>query len=275
MEPWEKDQAELNALKNQYRLTWCFEYDLETLGGILWYKPSGEFIGCSARDPSEALLDVKGFIQEHNLQIPSYRTPLSKMFLLQGSRQPGLEAYSFGQQKPDSTKFLPENMDLEYDCMIPVGDHPGAFGVQRKHHIHEGVDLYANEGDRVYAMVTGNVVAVIEDFTGPECGMPWWNKTSAVAIEDENGVWIYGEIRVGSDIKVGCEVKAGTDIGGVLTVLKENKGRPMAMLHLERYSKGTTESVGVWELNTPQPSNLIDPTPELITGLLLAQEDEL
>lgn len=270
MEQWQKDQDELNAIKNKYHLTWCHECDLTSVGGLLWYKPSGEFLGCIDGDePETALSQLKQLIEEQDVQVPTYCKPLNKSIILQGSSQPGLEAHGFGQTRPDSTKFLPEAMDLKYDSMVPITGHPGAFGYKRKNHIHEGVDLYANEGDRVYSMVDGVVVAVIEDFTGPECGMPWWNKTSAVAIEDAHGVWIYGEIRVGSDIQVGQLVKAGMDIGGVLQVLKEDKGRPMAMLHLERYTKGTTESVGLWKLDEPQPENLLDPTPDLIEGLLL------
>lgn len=272
MDPWEKDQDELNALKNKYHLTWCFEYDLSSMGGILWYRPSGGCIGLTPQDPREALVLVKQFIAEHNLQVPTYCKPLNKMVTLQGVRQPGLEAHFPGAKPPDSTKFLPEKMDLEYDCMIPIHGHPGGFATARKNHIHEGVDLYANNGDRVYAMVTGKVVAVIEHFTGPGCGMPWWNQTSALAIEDEKGVWIYGEIAVGVDIKVGQTITKGTDIGSVKQVLKEDKGRPMSMLHLERYTVGTTESVGIWELNAERPTNLLDPTPELITGLCLAAE---
>ena len=273
MDAWEKDLAELNALKNKYSLTWCHEYDLTTIGGIFWYKPNGECIALFPQDPTYALPEMKRLIAEQNIQVPTYCKPLNKMFMLQGVRQPGLEAHGFGGPKPDSTKFLPENMDRGYDVMVPVEGHPGAFGSVRKNHIHEGVDLYAEHGDRVYAMVTGKVVAIIEDFTGPGCGMAWWNKTSALAIEDEKGVWFYGEIKVGGGIKVGDVIKAGTDIGGVIQVLKEDKGRPMSMLHLERYTVGTTESVGLWELNTPQPTNLLDPTFELVDGLLLGPSE--
>lgn len=274
MDQWQQDQDAVNAIKNKYHLTWCHEYDLESIGGIFWYKPNGECIGLFEKDPTVILAELTRIIAEGGIQAPTYCKPLNKMVMLQGARQPGLEASCFGQARPDSTKFLPENADLEYDVYIPVGDHPGAFGAVRKNHIHEGIDLYANNGDRVYAMVTGKVVAIIEDFTGPGCGMPWWNQTSALAIEDENGVWIYGEIKVGVDIKVGDTITKGTDIGGVKQVLKEDKGRPMSMLHLERYTVGTTESVGLWALNTPKPTNLLDPTPELIAGLELAVEND-
>lgn len=272
MEPWEKDQDELNALKNSYHLTWCFEYDLTSIGGILWYKANGAFLGCTSQDPREALPQLKDFVKDAALSIPTYCRPLNKTIMLQGSPQPGLADAAFGRPTRYYNK-PPHEVDLEYLCMIPIAGHPGSFGAVRKNHIHEGVDLYANDGDRVYAMVTGKVVAVIEDFTGSGCGMPWWNDTSALAIEDENGVWIYGEIKIGADIKVGQVITKGTDIGGVKQVLKEDKGRPMSMLHLERYTVGTTESVGLWELNTPQPTNLLDPTPELIEGLQLTVED--
>lgn len=265
----EENIAEINAIKNKYHLSWCWQYDLPEAGGILWYKPSGECIGLFSRNPAFLVHDLKAALERDGIFPPTYCKPLNKTITMQGVRQPGLEAHCFGNPRPDTTNRLPEEADLEYDSMVPIGDHPGAFGAGRKNHIHEGIDLYANHGDRVYAMVPGKVVAVIEHFTGPECGMPWWNQTSAVAIEDESGVWIYGEIKVGVDIKVGQEIKAGTDIGSVSQVLKVDKGRPMAMLHLERYTVGTTESVGIWELNTPQPTNLLDPTPEFVKGLLL------
>lgn len=36
------------------------------------------------------------------------------------------------------------------------------------------------------------------------------------------------------------------------------------MLHLERYTKGVKESIGILEINKEKPDNLIDPTPLLL-----------
>lgn len=162
----------------------------------------------------------------------------------------------------------PHEVDLEYDCMIPdVSDHPASFAHVRKNHIHEGVDLYGQEHDDVYAMLPGVVTNIIQHFTGPGAGTPWWNRTSAVAVEDATGVWVYGEIIVNPSLVIGHHVLPGDWLGLITPVLKRDKGRPMSMLHLERYTKGTTDSIGIWNLNHPKPDHLLDPTPELIRGL--------
>lgn len=201
-------------------------------------------------------------IAKEGLEPPALAAPLQRTMVLQGNPNPAIPGK------------LPEEMELEYESMIPIGDHHGAFGVERKNHIHEGVDLYAEEGSTVFAMIGGVVTNIIEDFTGPGAGMPWWNKTSAVVVEDEDGVWIYGEITVDPTITIGATVTAGQSLGKVAQVLIHDKGRPMSMLHLERYTKGTTESVGIWEKGTPKPDNLLDPTPILIKGLNLEYIEE-
>lgn len=165
---------------------------------------------------------------------------------------------------------LPEDADPDVEVIAPTQKgHPGAFGTVRRNHIHEGIDLYCSNDEPVFAMTDGTVTSIITHFTGPEAGSPWWNQTSAIVIEDIAGVWIYGEIVVTAAVCVGDTVKAGDHIGNVVPVLKVDKGRPMSMLHLERYTLGTIDSVGVWELDSSQPPNLVDPTPELVAGLLL------
>ncbi len=91
----------------------------------------------------------------------------------------------------DSNSFT--SIDLTKVLEIPLKPHPGAFGVLRKHHTHEGVDLYATEGEAVYAVEKGVVIAV-EDFTGPKAGSPWWLDTQSVLIEGAVGVVCYGEL---------------------------------------------------------------------------------
>lgn len=143
---------------------------------------------------------------------------------------------------------------------VPVGPLPGAFGVKRKHDIHTGVDLYAPEGTPVFPMEEGTIVAIIHDFTGEWAGSPWWNDTGAVMVEDGSGVWLYGEIRPSEMLKVGMKVDVGDTLGYVQTVLKVDKGAPMSMLHLERYTRGSRVPISVWPLDTPKPDKLIDPT---------------
>jgi len=77
---------------------------------------------------------------------------------------------------------------------IPEGQHPGAFGVKRRHHYHTGVDLYVHRDNAdVYPFMPGEIVAY-GSFTGAACGSPWWNDTYYIAIKHENIVIVYGEI---------------------------------------------------------------------------------
>jgi len=143
--------------------------------------------------------------------------------------------------------------------------HPGAFGARRKHDVHTGVDLYCPEGEPVYAICSGTVVSIIEHFTGPGAGSPWWNQTGAIMIEDVMGVFLYGEINVDLGITVGERIRPGRLLGTVAQVLKKDKGRPMSMLHVERYSHDTTEPCAWWGLDNPfVPNRLRDPTALLL-----------
>ena len=137
---------------------------------------------------------------------------------------------------------------------------PGHFGYVRKHHIHEGVDLYCEPNTPVHAMASG-VIVNIRPFTGPEAGSDWWNPTWGVMIEHhELGAINYGELIPSKSLTVGSWVKAGECIGHATPVLKKDKGRPMCMLHLESYVTETHTFVPEWSLNTPQPYQLLDPT---------------
>jgi hypothetical protein len=155
-----------------------------------------------------------------------------------------------------------------FSCRIDImkgeclGNHPGAFGVVRKNHIHEGIDLYCEPGTPVKAIEDGTVVGIY-NFTGERAGSPWWNDTCCVMIEGASGVINYGELDDDIDIilpGVGAQVKCGDVIGHVKTVLKHDKGLPMTMLHLERYVTGTKEPIKEWTLGTPQPKQLLNPT---------------
>jgi Peptidase family M23 len=146
---------------------------------------------------------------------------------------------------------------------IPIGAHPGAFGTVRKNHCHEGVDLYCNEGEKIYAMESGRVVNILQ-FTGEKIGSPWWHDTWAVLIEGESGVFNYGEIIPNDGLTVGKIIKEGDLIGNVTTVLKKNKGRPMNMLHLELYDIGTINPIHIWDLGMERPIHLKDPTEILL-----------
>lgn len=151
---------------------------------------------------------------------------------------------------------------LTSNVEIPRAGHPGSFGFQRRNHIHEGVDLYGTPGDPVYTFNDG-VINAIYPFTGERVNMPWWNETDAIAVEDDRGSWVYGEIAINDQLYVGQKITKGTLIGHLTPVLKNDKGRPMTMLHVERWVKGVVPYTMLWELNQPQPWFLEDPTPYL------------
>ncbi len=164
-------------------------------------------------------------------------------------------------------RWFPQNFEKHRG--IPINSHPGAFGCARKHNFHEGVDLYGTEGDWVYAIRDGVVVSN-EQFTGLGLCMAWWNDTDAVLVQDEDGYYVYGEIK--SPLKVGQTVGAGDKIGHMIPVLPPEKHRPdipqhsVTMLHLERYNNKYDVSIGwsSWNHREDRPEYLEDPTPELI-----------
>lgn len=135
---------------------------------------------------------------------------------------------------------------------IPVGNHPGAFGTQRKHERHTGVDLYTYDGARVTAVEDGVVVG-IEHFTGEWDNSPWWNNTDCILIEGASGVVCYGEVTASKYLQVGERVVAGNCIGYVTRVLKDGKERPdipghsTSMLHMELYPHGTRKASAKFE----------------------------
>lgn len=147
-------------------------------------------------------------------------------------------------------------------------DYLGSFGAVRKHHTHEGIDLYGNPKDEVYAAEDGIVVG-IEWFTGEQSipPSPWWHNTQALLVEGDSGVIVYGEISINTNIALGTKVKRGQVIGFLETVLKKDKGRPMTMLHLELYEKGTRHT-GAWDHGNEKPKGLLDPTTYIEKSIL-------
>lgn len=169
----------------------------------------------------------------------------------------------------DSMSF--QNIDITKEVEIPCPDHVGAFGVERRHDVHKGVDLYCPVGTPVFAVEDGLVVN-IRPFTGVNADCPWWEDTWAVSVAGKSGVVVYGEIYPfwarGRYIDVAktfaaISIKKGDLIGHVKRVLKKNKGRPTSMLHLALHSHGILLN-GVWVKGQPQPEGLLDPTPFLI-----------
>lgn len=148
---------------------------------------------------------------------------------------------------------------LIHETGLPVGNHPGAFGVVRRHHVHEGVDLYCPVGTPVYAVESGFVTA-IKWFTGLAANLPHWHDTLAVFVEGNSGTVVYGEIM--PSVVPNQYVHAGDIVGHVVRVLRNDKGRPLSMLHLELHRPGVREPVEWYEGH--RPASLIDPTSYLL-----------
>lgn len=168
---------------------------------------------------------------------------------------------------PNIRRWFPIN--LEKFRGLPINTHPGAFGCARKYNFHEGVDLYGSYGDFVYAIRDGDVISNMR-FTGASEGHPWWLETDALLIKDEEGYYVYGELR--SELTPGDKVTYGQKIGELTPVLKPEKFRPdipghsVTMLHLERWDNTYDPSTGwsAWHTRESRPKYLQDPTPELI-----------
>jgi murein DD-endopeptidase MepM/ murein hydrolase activator NlpD len=141
---------------------------------------------------------------------------------------------------------------------IPMAPHQGGFGATRKYDIHTGIDLYCEEGDNVYAIEDGEIINICW-FTGPKAGLPWWNDTRAILVKGKSGVILYGELDPLSNWMPGMFVKEGDVLGKIKTVLKEYKGLPMNMLHLELYEHDYMGDGEIWYLDEQMPEKLKDP----------------
>ncbi len=170
---------------------------------------------------------------------------------------------------PTSDSMSFQHIDVTSEVEIPIKPHVGAFGIERRHDVHKGVDLYCPQGTEVFA-VEDSVLCHLRPFTGEVAGSPWWENTWAVSLAGESGIVVYGEIRpywelggLDNPLIPPREIKRGELIGFVKTVLSKDKGRPTSMLHLALHNHGVLSN-GVWEKGEPQPVGLLDPTQLLV-----------
>jgi len=160
----------------------------------------------------------------------------------------------------DSDSF--KNIDLEHEVEIPVAPHVGAFGVKRSHDRHRGIDLYAPPGTEVYAVEDGKIVD-IRPWTGPKANCDWWLDTDAVLVEGKSGLVVYGEIEVIiGEVEVGMSIEKGDVVGRVKRVLRNDKGRPTSMLHLELRELGFLRNISK-DWDNEVPDGIKDPTDKL------------
>jgi hypothetical protein len=237
------DRAALYARMQAARSEWLVEFadsaDGRLVASVLSARAAVLLDACASINAVAACLAAE-FHRVAALVLPLAKTPY-----------PTTDANSFAAR------------DFARDTEIPLAGHPGAFGVVRKNHVHEGVDLYGEPGEAVRAMEDGVVVAR-QPFTGAAAGSPWWADTECVLIEGASGALNYGELAVRDDLVPGAAVAAGDVIGHLVTVLLKDKGRPRTMLHLERYVAGTRKPVREWALGAAQPAGLRDPSALLV-----------
>jgi len=179
----------------------------------------------------------------------------------------------------DSMSF--QKINWLRECEIPVlvqkfddkgrQHHYGAFGAQRTHDVHKGVDLYCPEGTPVIAAESG-IVVHIRPFTGLIAGYPWWEDTHAISVVGATGLIVYAELHPEYHLRVGDSVERGDTLGWVKRVLKSTpeklplaiNDRPASMLHLELHEHNVKQT-GQWEKATKKmPRGLLDPTPYLL-----------
>lgn len=146
----------------------------------------------------------------------------------------------------------------ENELEIPYGNnHPGAFGFQRKNHIHEGIDLYCKENDIVISLTNGKVID-INYFTGDIVNSSWWNTTQYIAVEYNKYIIVYGELIVNKSLSIGDTILENQELGYIVPVLKNSKNnRPINMLHLELYDKRFYKEPKEWI--DKKPKGLLDP----------------
>lgn len=156
--------------------------------------------------------------------------------------------------------------DFKSGFAIPLPPHPGGFGTVRRHHVHEGVDIYCLKGEHVLAMDDCDVMSV-EPFTGPAAGFPWWLDTMAVTARRKSDgiVFVYGEIS--PNARPGQTINEGETIGFSIPVLKNPKGYPECMLHIESYEPASNGTCGIWGLGEPRPAGILDPTPLILAAI--------
>lgn len=137
---------------------------------------------------------------------------------------------------------------------------------------HEGVDLFAEEGDEVVSMEAGRVVAIL----------PFHHGTWAIYVQNDTGdVVVYGEVEKGSWWPYG--VQKGSRVMRGQKMARIGKMRVSSMLHLEAYEpvEGTEALIDDirhrrlrWIQGDPPPEELLDPTHYLLAAQHTALEEE-
>jgi hypothetical protein len=166
-----------------------------------------------------------------------------------------------------SSALLPWYFPIFERSLRPFTNPQGRFGAVRKHDIHTGVDIYCEPQSLVRAVEDCHILDVMP-FTGPSADSPWWNDTRAIIAHGDSGIVVYGEVCGGplTTALIGKTVSRGYALDYVVPVLKEDKGLPMHMLHIELYDPEWYLEPVVWKLGEPKPPMLLDPTPLLRKG---------
>lgn len=159
---------------------------------------------------------------------------------------------------------------LQTDWAFPTSP-ANIFAAVRKHDIHTGMDIFTESGTQATSPFDG-IVVKMGNFTGNDAEptpSPWWNNTQYVVVKHfipafytygelvERFV-LYGEIAISPELFVGKNVKEGELLGTIVEVLKNNKGLPTSMLHVEMYEE-CPPFPAIWNIGERRPTYLCDP----------------
>jgi len=162
---------------------------------------------------------------------------------------------------------------------VPSRGSPGSFWEERGDRHHCGVDLYASTGSKVVS-VEDAVVLEVGIFTSPRI-IPYWNKTSYILVENEDGLCAKFAELARVDVRSGDRLSPGQTVGLIGSVLNPEKiddGAPAyikklkvagdsSMLHFELYRSRpgiSKEYLGGNWFGEGVPPGLLDPTDRLV-----------
>ena len=193
---------------------------------------------------AEMLLDYEFSAKKEPLAIPVDNPVSFAPIPKQGSFWPLISSHPRGKEVPFQYQTKPSAY---------AGNASRSFLARRAdgNRYHVGIDLYANNMDRIVACEDGVIVNFYH----------FYRSTYALIVEHENIVINYGEVHSDSlkanKLKVGDRVRAGQVIGIVGKMYKSS------MLHFETYRKGTTKNIR-WLKKDRAPYNILNPTKYLL-----------
>lgn len=145
----------------------------------------------------------------------------------------------------------------QYNCI-------GARELHQSSYLKCGIDLTCNPNTKVFAVETGNVIAVETFFDNKK--KPWISSSKAVLVSGPSGVVCYGNIEPEAHVSIGTRIEQGSRLGAVVPFFtKEAKSKNgQSRLRIELYRQHTTKRPK-WHCNQASaPKSLLNPMPLLL-----------